>query len=218
MNIIFHLLSINKILVSKEEVAKNLTKETNPILMNQSIFKYGKEITHIGGNPHRAFVGDPFDTNSFGIFHQPIFQYLKEFINKENENRNENGNEIVCQDITGKSFEEVLNLIQEYKCPAIIWCSLQLQEPKLTDIWVDISFQSNLSAEVLTTLTPNSGLIYWYSPEHCALLVGFDEEKDVVYVKDPDVGAQVFYNRKLFQKRWEFFGNQAIIAFKKTLI
>lgn len=118
-----------------------------------------------GGNPNRAFVGDPFDEKSFGVFHEPIFQLLKQ----------KAPSQFTCIDLTGCTFEHLLQQTKEKKCPAIVWfflwllscviherCTLEMRKPEVTDIWIDVKALKELKEETL---------IKWQSPEHCALLV-----------------------------------------------
>jgi len=158
--------------VTKEAVADSLIKEPLPFEENGKMK---------GGNPYRAFVGDPYTKESFGAFHGPIAQALNKFLPDQSD------------DVTGLTFQDLLNKIKENK-PVIIWMSLDLKELHVTDTWSDI----NNSEET----------IIWKSPEHCALLIGFDE--DSVFINDPHTGKTEKYPSKIFQQRWEELGKQAV--------
>lgn len=56
--------------------------------------------------------------------------------------------------------------------PVIVWITLELKEPRVTDKWWD---EKEREREVV-----------WTSPEHCALLVGYDEKNFLV--NDPHTG------------------------------
>ena len=77
--------------------------------------------------------------------------------------------------------------------------TLELKEPRVTDRWPDCKNPEHI--------------IEWRSPEHCALLVGFDEDSTGithVIVNDPHTGKQERYPMLLFKQRWMEMGSQAV--------
>jgi uncharacterized protein YvpB len=70
----------------------------------------------------------------------------------------------------------------EHKIPVIVWITLELKEPRETDRWWD---EKEREKEVV-----------WTSPEHCALLVGYDER--YYYVNDPHTGKTEYLSLSLF--------------------
>jgi len=157
---------------TKEKVADALVKEPLPFEQDGKMK---------GGNPYRAFVGDPYTKESFGVFHGPIAQALNHFLPGK------------ADDLTGLTFKDLINKIDQNK-PTIVWMSLDLKELRVTDIWEDIN---------------NCGeKIEWRSPEHCALLIGYDESN--VFINDPHIGKTEKYPTKIFQDKWEQLGSQAV--------
>ncbi|MBL0388516.1 C39 family peptidase [Tumebacillus sp. ITR2] len=158
--------------VEKETVADALVKEPNP---------FEQEGKLLGGNPYRAFIGDPYDKESYGTFHGPIAQTLEKFLPGR------------ALDLTGLSFEELLLEIDRER-PVVVWATIELKEPRKTTLWEDIDGSGTM--------------IQWQSPEHCMTLVGYSEE--FVIINDPHTGNQEHYPRDLFRLRWEQLGQQAV--------
>lgn len=164
--------------VTKEEIAHRLPKEPNP-------HQEANTGRLIGGNPRRAFIGDPFTPESFGIFHEPVIEFL----------RKELPEGWTTLNLTGKPWEELLQAMSSTSSPAIIWCTLRMQPSKETDVWIDCKDSSNE--------------IRWKSPQHCAVLVGFNQE--FVWLNDPDLGRIEKIPQSLFRERWEELGSQAVV-------
>jgi len=158
--------------VTKEAVADTLVKEPLP---------YDHEGTRVGGHPNRAFVGDPYTEESFGVFHRPIAATLEAFLPGQ------------AADHTGLSFEELLALIDSGR-PVVVWATIDLREPQWVDRWAD-------------HLDPATS-IDWQSPEHCMILTGYTAT--AVIVNDPHTGQTEQYPRELFRMRWEQLGRQAV--------
>lgn len=158
--------------VTKETVADGLVKEPDPFERDGKL---------VGGNPHRAFIGDPYDKESYGTFHEVIATALEGYLPGK------------ARDVSGLSFKELLAHVEAGR-PVVVWATIELKEPRPTDLWEDIH---------------DSGtMIQWRSPEHCMTLVGYGEE--VVVINDPHTGKQEHYDRDLFRLRWEQMGRQAV--------
>ncbi len=80
-----------------------------------------------------------------------------------------------------KAILKLQNLL-ENGSPIVVWITLELKEPKLTDVWHDIN---NFNVE-----------ISWISPEHCALVVGYTPESFVV--NDPHTGKVEYLIKQYF--------------------
>lgn len=158
--------------VSKEEVADRLVKEPLP---------YEQEGALYGGNPYRAFIGDPYSKESFGVFHAPIAHLLDLYLSGR-----------AC-DLTGGSFDDVLAALEAGR-PVVAWTTIELKEPRHTDTWNDIDGSGRQ--------------IQWQSPQHALLLVGYTEDQLIAH--DPHTAGRELYDRKLFELRWEQLGRQAV--------
>ncbi|EFA80427.1 hypothetical protein PPL_07261 [Heterostelium album PN500] len=214
---------------SKEVLAEQVGKEQDPCQDHISL---------VGGNPYRAFVGLPTSKLSFGMFHQPVYHLIDNQFNNSNDNNNNNNNSnsLKAIDLTDKcndlanikyplklneseeyiksrldhfetettsgsdddddesDIEILKNHLNKYNYPIIIWMTLELRKPSITDTWIDVNVPENE--------------IHWVSPEHCALLVGYNENEFII--NDPHTGKVEYYNKDLFLKRWRQMGRQAV--------
>jgi len=166
------LLQWSGVAVSKEEVADALVKEPAP---------FEQEGKLVGGHPNRAFIGDPYSQESYGVFHKPIAAALETFLPGR------------ADDVTGLSFEELLAIVDSGR-PAVVWATIELKEPRKTTTWMD--------------LTGSGEQITWQSPEHCMTLTGYTAE--AVIINDPHTARTEHYPRDLFRTRWEQLGRQAV--------
>lgn len=107
----------------------------------------------------------PFSSSSFGVFHEPIYNFLKqEFSHLDVIDLSSNS--------TDADSEKILKNYLNNGKPIIIWMTLELKEPKETDRWKD---EKERNTEIV-----------WNSPEHCALLVGYNDLNFIV--NDPHTG------------------------------
>ncbi|KPU45666.1 hypothetical protein OXPF_08990 [Oxobacter pfennigii] len=128
--------------VSKEEVAGSLPIGCIPTAKENRLY---------GDNPHKAFVGNPFTVNGYGVYHEPIADILNKYLPDS------------ALDLTGASFEEILKAIDSGK-PVIVWCTIGNVYPKISKTWQD----------------EQGNIIIWKVPEHAVLLVGYDESHVIV--------------------------------------
>jgi uncharacterized protein YvpB len=163
---------------NKMTLAKQVKRDLTPLT-----YKDGKKYF---GNPHVGFVGDmySFRTPGFGVFHKPIADLGNRYL----------PGRIV--DLSGKSFESVLNYVGAGH-----------------PVWVINTSTFNI--------VPSSYWQTWYTPqgpvritmkEHSVLVTGYDS--NYVYFNDPLDGMK---NKKKplksFIDGWKQYGNQAISYF-----
>ncbi|EGG16601.1 hypothetical protein DFA_09148 [Cavenderia fasciculata] len=203
---------------TKESLAKIVFKESDPHMVNQQL---------IGGNPYRSFIGEPTSKESFGMFHQPLAQLLDKMLVDYLDRINgqykvvdltNNTHKHHLQDNESKStiesrlnyFEETndqddsdVDVLEEFlsnqQHAIVIWMTLELRQPRVTDTWQDEKIITNQ--------------IHWVSPEHCALLVGYTSKHYII--NDPHTGKVEHYDKELFKKRWRQLGRQAISIINK---
>ncbi|GAM17049.1 hypothetical protein SAMD00019534_002240, partial [Acytostelium subglobosum LB1] len=94
----------------------------------------------------------------------------------------------------------LIDHIDKHKIPIVIWMTLELREPSITDTWRDVNVLDNF--------------IHWVTPEHCALLVGYTDNEYII--NDPHTGKVEHYNKHLFIKRWRQMGRQAVTIIPTT--
>jgi Uncharacterized protein conserved in bacteria len=128
--------------VTKEDVANALAKGPVPQLRGGELY---------GPNPNRVFIGDPFSSSGYGVFHKPIADVLSVYL----------GNKVY--DATGTSFTNLLGILDSGR-PVIVWATVNMAEPKTSKTWYD----------------EYGNKVTWKTPEHALLLVGYTEESVIV--------------------------------------
>ncbi|SDL92252.1 C39 family peptidase [Sediminibacillus halophilus] len=134
----------------------------------------------VGANPDFQFVGDPYsEEGSFGVFEGPILHTIDQIMPGR------------AVDLTGKSFQTILDVIQTGK-PVMAWTTINQQKTYHSISWVDEEGEQ----------------IDWYRYEHAVVIVGFDE--DHVIVNDPYTGQEEVYDRELFKENWRSMGRRSV--------
>lgn len=135
-------------------------------------------------NFREAFVGDPRDSSSYGCYAPVIVDTANNYLKTNNFN-------MTAKDLTGTEFDSLMTYVNN-NTPVIVWGTRDCKAPKYTTTW-------NIDGEDLT----------WIHPEHCMVLIGYDEQ--YVWVADPIYGYEVAYDRADFTDRYDFLGKQAVI-------
>ena len=135
-------------------------------------------------NFYEAFEGDPRDDSSYGCYAPVIKNTADKYLKS-------NGSPWSAKDLTGTELEDLFSYIDN-NVPVIVWGTLDCREGHYSVTWT-------VDGEDLT----------WYTPEHCMLLVGYDE--DCVTVCDPSHGDVRSYDRELFESRYNALKKQAVI-------
>lgn len=134
------------------------------------------------GDPNNGFVGDiTGDDSGYAVYHGPLASLLNRYLPGK------------AADLSGSSFLQILDYVNGGK-PVVVWTTSFFAP---TNEWV--------------TWTSPHGTIKATFHEHCVLLVGFDENKKVVYLNDPLYGAQAKeVPMEDFRKSWVQLGSQAV--------
>ncbi|MEM1505516.1 C39 family peptidase [Domibacillus sp. 8LH] len=135
------------------------------------------------GNPHTGFVGNmySFETPGYGVYNEPIFELAERYLPGKVEN------------ITGESFDSIINKIKDDKT---VW------------IITNATFNVLGEEEFRTWETPDGPVKITYR-EHSVLVTGFDE--NYIYFNDPLTGIKNNKsNKAAFIAAWEQMGKQAI--------
>ena len=157
--------------VTKEELANKITKRNVPTYKNGKLY---------GESPHNAFIGNPYSKSSYGVFLGPIIELMGYYMD-----------DYRIEDLTGKSFEDILTVVESGRGVMVIATS-NLVEPTASVKWV----------------LPNGEEFTWLANEHSMVIEGYNEKS--VFASEPRNGKLVEYDRKLFKKRWEQMGSQAV--------
>lgn len=131
-----------------------------------------------------AFEGDPRDENSFGCY-SPVI------VNAANKVLNAYGSPLKAVDISGKELSELFTYVDK-NTPVIVWGTQNCEPGYYSITW-------NVNGEDLS----------WFRPEHCMVLVGYDNQS--VSVADPLYGDIRPYDKATFESRYNSLFRQAII-------
>lgn len=133
-----------------------------------------------------AFEGDPRDSNSYGCYAPVVKNMANKYLKYKN-------SDYTATDITGTSLKNLFQYIDK-KIPVIVWGTLDCREGRYTATW-------NVNGKELR----------WFYPEHCMVLVGYDNEKSLVWVNDPIHGDVRSYDMNIFESRYNSLFKQAVI-------
>ena len=134
-----------------------------------------------------AFEGDPRDEYSYGCYAPVLLNAANRYLEAQD-------SDLRAKDLTGTAFEQLLSYIDS-GIPVIVWGTVDCEEPVNRISW-------EIDGEELK----------WYSPEHCMVLIGYDDRQ--VTVADPLKGATATFDRELFKARYNDLFQQAIVIEK----
>lgn len=131
-----------------------------------------------------AFVGDPRDSSSYGCYSPVVVNAANSYLAYKN-------SELLAIDISGKELENLFSYIDN-NTPVIVWGTQDCKEGHYSVTW-------NVNGQDLT----------WFTPEHCMVLVGYDDNS--VWVADPIYGELRSYDIYTFKNAYNSLNKQAII-------
>ena len=134
----------------------------------------------VGCDPYEKFPGDPRTTRGWGCF-APVIEKASAKVA---------GDGVTA--LYGVSLEVLCETYIRRGIPVIVWATGGMQEPVFHCRW-----QADTGRQV-----------EWYTPMHCLLLVGFDEE--YYYFHDPQVAAYTGYPKEMCRVAYERMGAQAV--------
>ena len=138
-----------------------------------------------GSDPNKAFIGSPYDENSYGCYSGAIKSCFESYLPYE----------YAVSDLSGMSLDDICREYIDNDIPVLIWASMYMRETYLND---SSSWIVNDTGEHFQ----------WISNEHCLVLVGYDES--FYYFNDPLNDKNTAYERVLAEKRYEELGKQAL--------
>lgn len=133
---------------------------------------------------HEAFEGDPRDEDSYGCYANVIVKTAQNIISDKQL-------PMTVSDLTGASLEELFDEIDN-NMPVIVWGTQDCQEGHYSVTW-------NVDGKELT----------WFTPEHCMVLTGYDENS--VWVADPIYGDVRSYDKETFNHSYQSLLQQAVL-------
>ena len=133
---------------------------------------------------NKAFEGDPRDEGSYGCYANVIIETAYKYLAGKDQM-------LVISDRTGSRLSELYPFIDR-NIPVIVWGTQNCAEGKYTVTW-------NVDGQDMT----------WFSPEHCMVLVGYDDSS--VWVADPMYGDVRSYEKSVFERSYDSLFRQAIV-------
>ncbi len=142
------------------------------------------------GNFWEVYVGNPRE-NGFGCYAKPIVNAANRYLATQ-----DSAYKVV--DYSGTKFEDLLKLV-EADTPVIIWSTMYSEE------------EQNLREPFTTVQWNVDGKdIQWISPEHCMVLIGYDLDRSVAIMSDPQRGI-VEYDLDTVKARYLALHSQCIV-------
>ncbi|MCQ2440382.1 MAG: C39 family peptidase [Clostridia bacterium] len=132
----------------------------------------------------KVFMGTPFDEHSFGCYAQPITNAANRFFA-------DNKNKHIAYNKSGIAFSAILSEIDNGR-PVVIWGTMSMKEAYKT-----VKF--NIDGKTMQ----------WIAPEHCLVLIGYDIDRGVAVMSDPQKGI-VEYNIYTVKQRYESMCSQCV--------
>lgn len=142
------------------------------------------------------FLGNP-RSNGFGCYAGPIVKAANKYLEKQD-------NKYKAVNASGTQFEGLLKEVENGN-PVIIWSTMygekidDLREPYTTYKW-----------EI------DGKTIQWIAPEHCMVLIGYDIDRNVAIMSDPQRGI-VEYNLETVKARYAAMHSQCVILQENDL-
>lgn len=128
--------------IDKKDLAEAIPKGAMPVYRNGNTY---------GSNPNNVFIGNPFSSNSFGVYHKPIALLMSKYLTEPPE------------DITGLAFDKILEVVDKGR-PVIAWATREMVKPKIDVYWYD----------------ENNNQVKWIAPEHTYVIVGYSDNDVIV--------------------------------------
>ena len=149
------------------------------------------------GSFWEVYVGNP-RKNGFGCYAKPI-------VNAANRYFSDTDNAYKAVDYSGAKFEDLLKLV-ESDTPVIIWSTMYGEEEK------------NLREPYATVQWNIDGKdISWIAPEHCMVLIGYDLDRSVAILSDPQRGI-VEYDLDTVKARYLAMHSQCVVIEEVPMI
>lgn len=149
------------------------------------------------GNFWEVFVGEP-TKKGFGCYAKPIIDAANKYFQATNTS-------LIAKDYSGAQFEQLLKYVEK-DIPVIIWSTTYNPE------------SDNLSDPYATVKWSIDGKeLEWIDPEHCMVLIGYDLDRDVAIVSDPQRGI-VEYNLNIVKARYLALHSQCVVIEELPLV
>lgn len=168
---LYMLLKYYGIDVTMEQIVEELEKGPLP---------YQKNGITYGANPEKEFVGNPKNSNSYGVFNEPIRKVAEKFKSGAKTKIN-------------ASFHDIDEIISNGN-PVIAWYTTNIENGiTYKREWFDYE---------------TGELVRWPSYEHAVVIYGYDN--DNIFYNDPNTGSGVSMGKNLFKQAFDELGGRIV--------
>lgn len=142
-------------------------------------------------DPNVSFGGNPRSTSGYGCYAPVIKNALDKALK---------GESIEAKVLSHVPLETLCSQYIDNDIPVIMWATMNMSTPYISSSWYY-----------------NGKNIRWVAPEHCLLLVGYDEEYYIF--NDPlQMHGQIYYNKAAVEIAYAGLQEQAIVILEKDLM
>lgn len=134
-------------------------------------------------DPNTAFGGSPYSSYGYGCYAPVIKKALDRILSGKTQKATQ---------LSGVSLSELCSKYIDNNIPVIIWATMYMNPPYISSSWYY-----------------NGKTIQWIAPEHCLLLVGYDDNHYIF--NDPLQNKQTYYNKVSVENAYAGLGRQAVI-------
>jgi uncharacterized protein YvpB len=139
-------------------------------------------------DPNLTFGGDPRSSNSYGCYAPVIKKALDSALLGKN---------YIANVLSNISMETLCSQYIDKDIPVIMWATMYMKPPYIGSTW-----------------TYNKKTIQWVAPEHCLLLVGYDDNNYIF--NDPlQTQALRYYSKSSVEAAYKGLFSQAIVIVEK---
>lgn len=137
-----------------------------------------------GDSPWDCFLGSPYEGSGWGCYSSVIQRALQMVLDNS---------AFSASYFLGTPLQDLCSEYIDNDIPVILWATMEMREASYTSTW----------------LTPEGDQVSWISPEHCLLLVGYDNE--YYYFNDSRQGKQTAYPKRDVEIAYESMLSQAVV-------
>jgi len=144
-------------------------------------------------HPAEAFIGSPWDENSFGCYAPVMVNAMNQILPEHLE----------AVETTGTDLQELAETYVSQGNPVLVWETMNMVQTRGTVGWYLIDDDGNLTDD----------WYQWLANEHCMVLVGYDD--GWYYFNDPlENHGTLGYHKDISEKRYEEQGMYSAVILK----
>lgn len=142
-------------------------------------------------DPNKEFLGNPRDEKSWGIWAKGLERSIQRCLDCYTGN-------FCVESVFTESLDSLCKKYIDNNIPVLVWVTAYMEPPRV-----------NITPYIIGT----DKTFTWISPNHCMLLVGYDE--DHYYFNDPLTGKREKYTKTASQIAFAGNGSQAVVITKQ---